>query len=173
MDIVEKMDTIIELIESWEDDDFKTYKVSPLLKELISLNQLYYDKEHKKGQPNEEIMTDYYNYYIFIADTYKRMGRFSLAALYHEKALDIAIEMNEKNNIKPHDLDSLLSDTIRERNFYVDDDCEDLLDKIRKHNLLKNEVIEKIKNRVFLRRRSLKHDPVEMSEAYGSSPPCW
>lgn len=144
---MDRIDQIIKTIEKYDNEDnYKSYIVSPLLRELISLNEDEND----------------YEIFLFVGNNYYRMGRPSLAACYYEEALNIIIE-NHKNI---GDLASFLSEIITLRNYYEDDDCDDLLSKIVESNLLSKEKIDEIKESAFKHRRSLKHDPIEMSEEY-------
>ena len=141
------------------DDELKGYKASPLLKKIDGLLSNDLDEE-----PNTLLYL--YNTYIFIASNYRRMGRFSLSAIYEEKALDVALKLYYQHEEKMNDVDTLLYDILVDRNYYKDDDCFDVLDKVRGTGLIDPNTIEQINDRVMKRRRSLKHDPVEMSEEY-------
>ena len=141
------------------DDEFKGYKASPFLKLIIGIldANIYED---------EDSLVFLYENYLYVAYKYKRMGRFSLSAKYEEKALDIALTLYCGHNKKMKDVDTLLYDILVDRNYYKDDDCYDVLDKVRETHLIDPNTIETINNRVMMRRRSLNHDPVEMGEEY-------
>ena len=158
---INRIDALVEKVNEIVDDgdEFKGYKASPLLKEILDLLEENSDKE----QYTLEVQ---YDAYRFVADIYKMMGRFSLAAKYHEKALDASIVLYQRYNEKMKDIDSLLYDILKERNYYVDDDGLDVLAKVRGIGLIDEHIIDKINDRVMSRRRTLKNDPVEMSEAY-------
>ena len=144
---MDRVNQIIQIINGYqEQDSYKSYIVSPLLKELLLLNEDKNDCE----------------IFLFAGDNYYRMGRPFLAVKYYEKALDIIIA-NHKNI---GDLDGLLGKILRLRNYYVDDDCVDVINKISESNLLSQDKIDEIKSNAFRHRRSLKHDPIEMSEEY-------
>ena len=144
---MDRVNQIIQIINGYqEQDSYKSYIVSPLLKELLLLNEDKNDCE----------------IFLFAGDNYYRMGRPFLAVKYYEKALDVIIA-NHKNI---GDLDGLLGRILRLRNYYVDDDCADVINKISESNLLSQDKIDEIKSNAFRHRRSLKHDPIEMSEEY-------
>ena len=150
-----------EIKDLLEEDEFKTYKASPLLEELIGINQYLLD--HLE---NKQDLYDIYERYIFIADTYKRMGRFSIAAYNHEKALDISIKIYHECDNQVKGVDNLLYNILKERNYYVDDDCLDVLTKVKDTRMIEPHIIDKIFNSVTSNRRSFNHDPIEMSEEY-------
>lgn len=142
---------IIELIEQinkrkeGRDSVAATYRDSSDLKELVELVSL------------EKDLSFAYDVLVFISEQYESMGRFSVAAIFRLDALKIAEGLDK-------DFDDMLYATLRDRNYYVDDDCDDVRAVVDK--LLSKEVIEKRFNAIKQRRRSLKHDPVEMSQAY-------
>ena len=142
-----------------DDDEFKGYKASPFLKIMIGI----LDANNYEDEDSLEFV---YRNYLYVAYKYKRMGRFSLSAIYEEKALDIALELYYDHEKTMKDVDTLLYGILVDRNYYKDDNCCDVLDKVRGSNLIDPNTIEQIDNRVMMRRRSLKHDPVEMSEEY-------
>ncbi len=144
---MDRIDQIIKTIEKYDNDgNYKSYIVSPLLKELISLNEDEND----------------YEIFLFVGNNYYRMGRPSLAARYYEEALNIII----KNHKNIGDLGAFLDKIMQLRNYYIDDGCTDLLNKISASNLLSQESINEIQKNMLKHRRSLKHDPIEMSEEY-------
>ena len=83
---INRIDALVEKVNEIVDDgdEFKGYKASPLLKEILDLLEENSDKE-------QDTLEVQYDAYRFVADIYKMMGRFSLAAKYHEKALDASI----------------------------------------------------------------------------------
>ena len=62
------------------------------------------------------------------------------------------------------DSSGLVYNALKARNYYVDDDCDD----IRKTALvfLEKSVADDVFTTVMSRRRNLKHDPVEMTDEY-------
>lgn len=142
---------IIELIEQinkrkeGRDSIAATYRDSPDLQELAELVSVESDSSFA------------YDVLVFISEQYESMGRFSVAAIFRLNALKIAGGLDK-------DFDEMLYLILRDRNYYVDDDCDDV--RIVVDKLLPKENIEKRFNAIKQRPRSLKHDPVEMSEKY-------
>ena len=142
---------IIELIEQinkrkeGRDSIAATYRDSPDLQELAELVSAESDSSFA------------YDVLVFISEQYESMGRFSVAAIFRLNALKSAEGLDK-------DFDEMLYAILRDRNYYVDDDCDDVRAIVDK--LLPKENIEKRFNAIKQRRRSLKHDPVEMSEEY-------
>lgn len=141
------------------DDELKGYKASPLLKKIDELL-------HKNFDEDKNYLSFAYHTNLFIAEAYKRMGRFSLAALYEEKALDIILKYAQILNTNDSDVIPLLQGLLRDRNYYINDDCQDLYDKLKATNIIEPDLLQRIFDRLRARRRTLTHDPVEMSEAY-------
>ena len=98
-----------------------------------------------------------YDVLVFISEQYESMGRFSVAGIYRLEALKIAEGLDR-------DFDEMLYAILCDRNYYVDDDCDDV--RVIVDKLLPEKTIEKLFNSIKRRRRSLKHDPVEMSKEY-------
>ena len=141
------------------DDEIQSYKASPILKKIDEFLGLNLDDEL-------DTLQFLYDTYYFIGEMYRRMGRMSVAAIHEEKALDYALKLYHNYEIKIKYVDDLLYKIMRDRNFYVNDECYDVLDKVRSSHMIDPNVIEQIDGRVKNNRRSLKHDPVEMSKEY-------
>ena len=67
---------------------------------------------------------------------------------------------------KSYLLNNLFYDYLKERNYYVDDDCLDVIETVKKHQLISEESLNNIVSIVYKSRRSFKHDPVEMTTEY-------
>ena len=155
-----ELELLINKVEKChEDDEFKGYKASPLLKEMIKFLEDNY-------QEVADILALEYEGYRYIADKYDLMGRFSLGAKYNLKALKISLKMYELFKLAFEGTQETLRLVLRDRNFYVDDDCEDVFAMLKKSELIPEAKVEEMRQRMMSHRRTLKHDPVEMSEAY-------
>lgn len=144
---MDRIKEIIDTINNYQkEDNYKSYIISPLLKELIELN------DEKRD----------YEVYLFIGENYSNIGRFSLASKYYEEALNLIMS----NNMKSLDLGLLFNNILVYRNYYIDDDCVDLIKRVKESKCLSEGKINSIVERVYNHRRSLKHDPIEASEEY-------
>ena len=67
-------------------------------------------------------------------------------------------------SLRMQDSSGMIYNALKARNYYVDDDCED----IRELALvfISKEIVDDVFDTVMNRRRNLKHDPVEMTEEY-------
>ena len=157
MNDLKKVEELVNNINSRKTNESiaATYKDSADLKELATIALAIEDKE------DLDLAFDVFNY---LGEQYESLGRFSVAADYRFKELETAKKINDIFNVKKEELNDLLSITLRDRNFYIDDDCDD----VRKlaTNLLDKETVDKAFERIFNRRRNLKHDPVEMTPEY-------
>ena len=122
-----------------------THKDVPLLKELNVLIK------------NESDLSLKYDALEFVASQYESMGRFSVAAPFRLEALNIASGLAK-------DVKNMLALLLRDRNYYVDDDCYDVEKIVKKYFPI--DVINGCFNYIKRHRRSLNHDPIEMSQAY-------
>jgi hypothetical protein len=133
-----------------------TYLDTPDLKELARIA----DENNSNDEASLSLLCDIYT---FLSEQYESMGRFSVAGAYRAKALLNAKALRE-NKVNPTKLNDWLRALLRDRNFYVDDDCEDVRELVK--GLIADGVIEKLFKDRMSNRRSLTHDPVEMSEEY-------
>lgn len=155
-----ELELLINKVEKChEDDEFKGYKASPLLKEMVKLLEEDY-------QEAADVLALEYEGYRYIANKYDLMGRFSLGAKYNLKALEIGLKMYQLFKLVPEEAQETLRLVLRDRNFYVDDDCEDVFAMLKQSELIPEAKVEEMHQRMIAHRRTLKHDPVEMSEAY-------
>ena len=149
-----------EIQEAEDNDSFKGYLFHPHIKEMISL----LDENQTEDLNDLEFS---YRAYNFIGEIYLRMLRFSLAAENFEKALKVGVIYFSKSEGKALEgFNTTFSNVLRFRNFYVDDDCEDVIALVKDTGIMEEEVFEKTKNRIMSHRRTLKHDPVEMTKEY-------
>ena len=148
-----------ELSEYEENDDFKSYKVHPLMKEVIKLLDENQD---------EELSTPIYTYaaYDFIADKYTRLTRFSLAGEYEEKAIDLALKYFKSEGKVLDGFMGLFVRTMKHRNAFIDDDCEDLINRVKDAKIIRDEELTQAVTRTLAHRRTIKNDPVEMTKEY-------
>lgn len=155
------MEEIIKKINrELKKEELRTYIVSPLLKELAKEN------EKKASSNNKEELIDAYNIYVYIADVYTRMVRMSLSAIYRYKSLEVAAKLYKQYEFVPEYLANNYRMLLRDRNFYIDDDAEDVLNLVKEVGFLPTEVVDTYYQAAIKRRRGLKNDPVEMSEEY-------
>ena len=147
----------IELIRGEDEEGRPTYRDSPYLKAIL----LYLDENQENSK---DVYSFCYDTYRFVADSYTSMGRFSLAGECRNKALVIAKRVRDEFGVYLKDIDGLAYNLLRDRNFYVDDDCEDVKPLLT--GLLAEERIEALFAERMKRRRHFVQDPVEMSKAY-------
>lgn len=139
-----------------------TYVDVPDLKEIAEILEDNY--EAKEDDLNFRFIVD-----LFLAEKYTSLGRFSIAAKYRLDALKSANFLSGYYQVSKEikgEIEQLFTDLLRDRNFYVDDDCLDCLDLIKNTNLLEEKAIDKIYQYRMNRRRNLNADPVEMSPQY-------
>ena len=162
----EEANHINQLVESIErrkahnkESRSTTYEDVPALKEIKEILE-----NHLEEDKNTLITA--YDGYVYLADAYTSLTRFSICAEYHLKALQIAIKLLEKYDYKVNGAKDVYYALLRDRNFFVDDDCEDVLKLVNGYHLLSKEVIKDVYEARMKRRRGLKNDPVEMSKEY-------
>lgn len=136
-----------------------TYKDRPLLIELEKIAENGLDEQ-------EESLLFAYDLFVYLAEKYTSMGRFPLSGKFNEKALNAAMLLKQKYGKESERVNEIYSNLLRDRNYYVDDNCKEILEAvIKSHVIGEDEAIRIHRNRMN-RRRNLKHDPVEMTEEY-------
>lgn len=149
----------VEKIEAYKgDDDVLTYhRYAPHVRDMI---------EAIEAKPMEDRSTCLFaeKAYIYAAEAYTAMGRFALSGDCRMKALRLARRAKDEFHARIGGMQNKLTCLLRDRNYYVDDDCEDVRPLMK--GLLLKAKVERIFQARFAHRRSLKHDPVEASEAY-------
>ena len=159
-----QIEEIVKRINGRKEHEYAgaTYRDVPDLKEMMELAS-------KNNENTKEDLTSMFAIKLFVAEKYESMGRMSVGAKYRFEALEIADELNNKYQdaeITVKYLEECFKLLLRDRNFYVDDDCEDCLKLMTHANLMDEKKVKQIYQSRMERRRNLKADPVEMSEEY-------
>lgn len=154
----DRITAIVDRINCRKTDDSvaATYKDVPDLKELCEIA--------RECGTDLESLKDAYYLYGFLSEQYESMGRFSVAAEFRKDELTFAVALSRVQVLAPDELKELIFHLLRDRNYYVDDDCEDVKEMVS--GVIEDEEIFKLFESCFSRRRSLKHDPVEMTKEY-------
>ncbi len=136
-----------------------TYRDVPALKEIRQTvdEQLKTDRE-------SDTLTDSIAVLKFLAEAYESMGRASVAAKLYGDVLVLAAELKQTYGKESDDIQDIFCSALRARNVYVDDDCEDITASAR--ILLPEENVRKMRDARMKHRRSLRREPVEMTEEY-------
>ena len=153
-ELYENVTLLVEAIKQSDKEHFGvTFRDTPNLRKIV----LYLQMNQSQGQDTLRFCYDSYN---FVALMFDRMGRVSVAAFYYVRALEIVKKLKRT----PRNLDSIIRNALIARNYYVDDDCQDI------RILVKGRISEKKLNDIYKKNlnqpRELLHDPVEMSDAY-------
>lgn len=160
-EIINDINKLAEIIVDCEiDGEYKGYLASPHLEVMadLILNNL---------DDSKESLSYAYDTLIFIADRYMMIGRLSLSAIYNKKALEVGLMLFDKyGKMIPRDIEKVYYEVLHDRNYYVDDDCEDILLMLKGKGLIDDETLLSIYNKRMKSRRTLKNDPIEMSDKY-------
>ena len=135
-----------------------TYKDIPGLKEIVRL------VEEQLAFSDESTLVDSIAVLGYVADRYDSLGRYAVSAKFYNQILTLALTLKQQYGTDTDGIDGYLYAALQARNFYIDDDCDDLAGIATE--LMNAGDVERIVNERKERRRSLKHDPVEMTEEY-------
>lgn len=136
-----------------------TYKDVPALKEIVRLVE-----EQLAGDSDESTYVDSIAVLGYAADRYDSLGRYAVSAKFYNQILTLVLTLKQQYGTDTDGIDGYLYAALQARNFYIDDDCDDLAGIATE--LMNADDVERIINERKERRRSLKHDPVEMRDEY-------
>ena len=159
----ERLKELFELIE--KNGDYNayelTYQAVPYLKETDEIVKAQLASEN----PYDKVtLLDSATIMRYLAEAYDRLGRFAVSVRYYNRAIELAATLYTMYGEEMQDSSGMIYNALKARNYYVDDDCED----IREQALvfISKDIVDDVFDTVMKRRRNLKHDPVEMTEEY-------
>ncbi len=159
----ERLTELLELIEKNGDTAAHelTYQAVPYLKETDEIVKAQLASE----EPYDKVtLLDGATIMRYLAEAYDRLGRFAVSVRYYKRAIVLASTLYTMYGEEMQDSSGMIYNALKARNYYVDDDCED----IREQALvfLPKDIVDDVFDTVMKRRRNLRHDPVEMTEEY-------
>ena len=159
----ERLKELFELIE--KNGDYNAYELTylavPYLKETDEIVKAQLASE----EPYDKVtLLDSATIMRYLAEAYDRLGRFAVSVRYYKRAIELAATLYTMYGEEMQDSSTMIYNALKARNYYVDDDCED----IREQALvfIPKDIVDDVFDTVMNRRRNLKHDPVEMTEEY-------
>ncbi|MBQ9750186.1 MAG: tetratricopeptide repeat protein [Clostridia bacterium] len=159
----ERLKELFDLIE--KNGDYNayelTYQAVPYLKETDEIVEAQLALEN----PYDKVtLLDSATIMRYLAEAYDRLGRFAVSVRYYKRAIELAATLYTMYGEEMQDSSGMIYNALKARNYYVDDDCED----IREQALvfIPKDIVDDVFDTVMNRRRNLKHDPVEMTEEY-------
>ena len=160
-EIEKRLTDLLNEIEGRKEHEYAaaTYKDVPALKEIVRLAE-----EQLAGDSDKSTLVDSIAVLGYVADRYDSLGRFAVSSKFYNQILSLALSLKQQYGTDTDSIDGYLYAALQARNFYIDDDCNDLVAIATQ--LISASNVEMIINERKERRRSLKHDPVEMTEEY-------
>ena len=162
-DRAERLKELFTLIE--KNGDYNayelTYRAVPYLRETEELVKAQLASE----APYDKVtLLDSATIMRYLAEAYDRLGRFAVSVRYYKTAIELAATLYTMYGEEMQDSSGMIYNALKARNYYVDDDCED----IREQALvfISTDIVDDVFDTVMKRRRNLRHDPVEMTEEY-------
>ena len=159
----ERLKELFELIE--KNGDYNayelTYRAVPYLKETEEIVEAQLASE----SPCDKVtLLDSATIMRYLAEAYDRLGRFAVSVRYYKRAIELAAKLYTMYGEKMQDSSGMIYNALKARNYYVDDDCEDIRELAI--TFISKELVDDVFSTVMNRRRNLNHDPVEMTEEY-------
>ena len=159
----ERLKALFELIE--KNGDYNAYELTYLAVPYLKETEEIVEAQLASERPYDKVtLLDSATIMRYLAEAYDRLGRFAVSVRYYNRAIELAAKLYTMYGEEIKDSSTMIYNALKARNYYVDDDCED----IREQALvfISTDIVDDVFDTVMNRRRNLKHDPVEMTEEY-------
>ena len=159
----ERLKELFELIE--KNGDYNAYELTYLAVPYLKETEEIVNDQLASEEPYDKVtLLDSATIMRYLAEAYDRLGRFAVSVRYYKRAIELAAMLYTMYGEEMQDSSGMIYNALKARNYYVDDDCED----IREQALvfISTDIVDDVFDTVMKRRRNLKHDPVEMTEEY-------
>ena len=159
----ERLKALFELIE--KNGDYNAYELTYLAVPFLKETEEIVEAQLASESPYDKVtLLDSATIMRYLAEAYDRLGRFAVSVRYYNRAIELAAKLYTMYGEEMQDSSGMIYNALKARNYYVDDDCED----IREQALvfISTDIVDDVFDTVMKRRRNLKHDPVEMTEEY-------
>ena len=159
----ERLKELFELIE--KNGDYNAYELTyQAVPHLLETEEIVEAQLASESPYDKVTLLDSATIMRYLAEAYDRLGRFAVSVRYYKRAIELAATLYTMYGEEMQDSSGMIYNALKARNYYVDDDCED----IREQALvfLPKDIVDDVFDTVMKRRRNLKHDPVEMTEEY-------
>ena len=159
----ERLKALFELIE--KNGDYNAYELTYLAVPYLKETEEIVEAQLASERPYDKVtLLDSATIMRYLAEAYDRLGRFAVSVRYYKRAIELAATLYTMYGEEMQDSSGMIYNALKARNYYVDDDCED----IREQALvfIPKDIVDDVFDTVMKRRRNLKHDPVEMTEEY-------
>ena len=159
----ERLKELFELIE--KNGDYNAYELTYLAVPYLKETEEIVEAQLASESPYDKVtLLDSATIMRYLAEAYDRLGRFAVSVRYYNRAIELAAKLYTMYGEEIKDSSTMIYNALKARNYYVDDDCED----IREQALvfISTDIVDDVFDTVMKRRRNLKHDPVEMTEEY-------
>ena len=159
----ERLKELFKLIE--KNGDYSAYELTYLAVPYLRETEEIVEAQLALESPYDRVtLLDSATIMRYLAEAYDRLGRFAVSVHYYKRAIELAATLYTMYGEEMQDSSGMIYNALKARNYYVDDDCED----IREQALvfISTDIVDDVFDTVMNRRRNLKHDPVEMTEEY-------
>lgn len=156
---------IIELIKEIESrkehpNAAATYKDVPALQEIDRI----VNAQLELHPCDRDILKDSIGAMRYLGTAYEYMWRIAYAVSYHKKLLELQVELLKRFGENDENCSDDYYIALRARNYYGNDSCGDLVELAKE--LLPEGKRKEIEKQIFEDFHPLKHDPVELTQAY-------
>ena len=159
----ERLKELFELIE--KNGDYNAYELTYLAVPYLKETEEIVEAQLASESPYDKVtLLDSATIMRYLAEAYDRLGRFAVSVRYYKRAIELAAKLYTMYGEEMQDSSGMIYNALKARNYYVDDDCEDIRELAL--TFISKELVDDVFSTVMNRRRNLKHDPVEMTEEY-------
>ena len=159
----ERLKELFEFIE--KNGDYNAYELTYLAVPYLKETEEIVEAQLASESPYDKVtLLDSATIMRYLAEAYDRLGRFAVSVRYYKSAIELAATLYTMYGEEMQDSSTMIYNALKARNYYVDDDCEDIRELAL--TFISKELVDDVFSTVMNRRRNLKHDPVEMTEEY-------
>ena len=159
----ERLKELFELIE--KNGDYNAYELTyQAVPHLLETEEIVEAQLASESPYDKVTLLDSATIMRYLAEAYDRLGRFAVSVRYYNRAIELAATLYTMYGEEMQDSSTMIYNALKARNYYVDDDCEDIRELAL--TFISKELVDDVFSTVMNRRRNLKHDPVEMTEKY-------
>ena len=159
----ERLKELFKLIE--KNGDYNAYELTYLAVPYLKETEEIVEAQLASESPYDKVtLLDSATIMRYLAEAYDRLGRFAVSVRYYKRAIELAAKLYTMYGEEMQDSSGMIYNALKARNYYVDDDCEDIRELAL--TFISKELVDDVFSTVMNRRRNLKHDPVEMTEEY-------
>ena len=154
---------LIQSVESHKEHPYAapTYRDTPALQEL---DAMVHGKLEAEPERDQDTLEDSIIVLRFLSESYMKQWKIRYAQHRYKELLELETELYSRFDIRDENCGQDYHQALAARNIYQKDPCPDLSALVA--DMLPDAVRQQTEQQVFQQYPGLKHDPVELTDAY-------